>query len=213
VEARDLLRAFPDYRATLGPGRRQVLDAYVPQDLAFRVVGTGSVGLDDYLVLLYGNGHGDPLFLQVKEERSTCWSPYLGRARGERDGHPHQGRRTAEGQLRTQTVADPFLGWTRFGGRDFLVRQWSDHKAAVDVGMLERREVLDDYVALCGEVLAKAHVRTGDGAMLAGYCGTGESLDAALAQFALAYADQTEADHELLCKAIQRGRLAAARRV
>jgi len=200
------LAALGAYRETLGPGPRQMLDRYVAADVAFKVVGTGSVGVEVYLVLLYGNGPGDPLFLQLKEEDATCWRPFSrSRSRGET---PHQGRRVAEGQLRTQTVADPFLGWTRVGARHFVVRQWSDHKASVDVRLLDRGAI-EGYAALCGEVLAKAHARTGDAAMLSGYCGAGEVLDRALARFALDYADQAEADHARLRKAIRAGRLKA----
>lgn len=203
-----LPRSLVAYRSTLGLGRQQVLDAYAPWDLASKVVGTGSVGVEVYLVLLYGNGANDPLFLQIKEEDPTCWRPYLRTAGDYSAAYPHQGRRSAEGQLRTQTVADPFLGWTRFGGKDFLVRQWSDHKASVDVSMLSDGTI-HDYAVLCGEVLAKAHARTGDAAMLAGYCGTSDRLDEAVGTFALAYADQTEADHALLRKAIRDGKLRA----
>jgi uncharacterized protein (DUF2252 family) len=202
-----VLAALGPYRETLGLGRQQILDRYEAADVAFKVVGTGSVGVEVYLVLLYGNGPDDPLFLQLKEEDASCWRPFLGAAGDGRD-RPHQGRRAAEGQLRTQTVADPFLGWTRIGTKDFLVRQWSDHKASLDVRLLDP-DTIAEYAALCGEVLAKAHARTGDAAMLAGYCGRGDALDRALARFALAYADQAEADHARLRKAIRAGRLRA----
>jgi uncharacterized protein (DUF2252 family) len=202
-----VLAALGAYRETLGPGRQQVLDRYVAFDVAFKVVGTGSIGVEVYLVLLYGNGPGDPLFLQLKEEDASCWLPFVGARRYARE-YPHQGRRTAEGQLRTQTVADTFLGWTRIGKKDFVVRQWSDHKASADVRLLGR-EAIEDYAGLCGEVLAKAHARTGDAAMLSGYCGRGEALDRALARFALRYANQAEADHARLRKAIQAGKLRA----
>jgi hypothetical protein len=127
--------------------------------------------------------------------------------------YPHQGQRAAEGVFRTQTEADPFLGWMQIAGKDFLVRQWSDHKAGVDVKMLKKETVFADYAVLCGRVLAKAHARTGDGAKLAGYCGMSERLDVAIAAFALKYADQTEADHEQLCRAIKKGQLKAMRGV
>ena len=202
LEVEKVLGSLAEYRTTLGPSGLQMLDAYVPFDTAFRVVGTGSIGVDNYLILLYGSGVDDPLFLQLKEEDSSCWRPYLPTAVDYERRYPHQGRRTAEGQLRTQTVADPFLGWTRIGGKDFVVRQWSDHKATINVGMLRKRAVLEDYAALCGQVLAKAHARTGDAAMLSGYCGRSERLDAAVASFAMAYAEQTERDYERFRKSI-----------
>ena len=202
---RRVFRALAPYRATLGPGRQQLLDAYSPHDAAFKVVGTGSVGLEVYLVLLYGNGPRDPLFIQVKEQDPTCWRPYL-RGGPYRRLHPHDGRRAAEGQLRTQTMGDPFIGWTELGGKDFLVRQWSDHKASVNVGLLASG-AFPDYADLCGEVLAKAHARTGDAGALSGYCGRGGALGDALAAFAAAYADQVEADYARFTKALKRGEL------
>jgi hypothetical protein len=41
--------------------------------------------------------------------------------------------------------------------------------------------------------------------MIAGYAGAGDKLDQALAKFARAYADQTEADHAVLVQAVRRG--------
>jgi hypothetical protein len=46
--------------------------------------------------------------------------------------------------------------------------------------------------------------------MIAGYAGGSDKLDQALARFARAYADQTEADHAVLVKAVRRGSLPVA---
>lgn len=203
AEATAVVGGLAAYRDSLGAGRQQVLDAYRPHDLAFRVVGVGSVGVEAYLLLMYGNGPEDPLFLQIKQVDGCCWAPYVS------SGVPdHHGRRAAEAQARTQTVSDPFLGWTRIAGKDFLVRQWSDHKASISVASLTGRSLLD-YAELCGEVLAKSHARTGDAAMLAGYCGSGDNLDQAIGKFAVWYADQAERDHARLRKAITAGELQA----
>jgi len=202
-EAKGVLLGLEAYRGTLGPARKQAFDAYAPWDLAFRVVGTGSVGVEDYLVLLYGTNADDPLFLQVKEADASCWQPYTREHRAALA--THHGRRVAEGQQRTQTVVDPFLGFTAFGGKTFLVRQWSDHKATADVRLLAQGGAFLDYASLCGEVLAKAHARTGDAAVLCGYCGRGEAFVLALEHFAFAYADQVEADHARFKKAVKKG--------
>jgi uncharacterized protein (DUF2252 family) len=210
AEATPVLRALGAYRTTLGPGRQALLDLYGPRDVASKVAGVGSVGVRAYLVLLMGNGPGDPLFLLMKEQDSTCWRPHLAGAKGYARAYPHQGRRAAEGQLRTQTVSDPFLGWTTLGGRDYLVRQWSDHKASLDVSLLAS-DAFSEVASLCGEVLAKAHARTGDAAVLVGYCGGNDRLDGAIARFALAYGDQVEADHARFRRALARGDFGSGR--
>ena len=70
------------YRETLLPERQHFFDLYRPLDVAFRVVGTGSVGLRDYIVYLEGNGSDDPLFLQIKEEPGLGVCPVPGRDGG-----------------------------------------------------------------------------------------------------------------------------------
>ena len=203
--ARAVLAALGTYRQTISAGRQLILDAYHPVDVAFKVVGTGSIGTRNYVVLLFGNGRDDPLFLQVKEELPSCYRAHLPKA----PACPHQGQRVAQGQQRMQTVTDPFLGWTTIGTKQYLVRQLADHKAAVNPTAL-KGEALAEYALVCGETLAKAHARTGDAAALAGYCGSSLKLDKAMEKFARSYAEQTYQDYEAFLKAIQSGRIKAA---
>ena len=191
-----VLASLPQYVKTISPSHQWILHAYAPVDVAFKIVGTGSVGTRDYVVLLFGRGVQDPLILQVKEELPSCYAPYLRRVPAAK----HEGQRVADGQLKMQTVADPFLGYTTIEGRDFLVRQLSDHKASIDLANLRGKALLE-YAVVCGELLAKGHARSKCG-VIAGYCGTSSRLDAAIAKFAKAYADQTERDFEEFKKAI-----------
>ncbi len=59
-----------------------------------------------------------------------------------------------------------------------------------------RSPAFREYCALCGWALALAHAKSGDAASISGYCGKSAALDEALARFSLAYARQTEQDHE-----------------
>lgn len=174
--------------------------------MGFKVVGTGSVGSRDYIVLALGRGVRDPLMLQVKESFASAYAPFVG------DDGTHPGRRVAEGQRRMQTWSDPLIGWTSIGGRPFLVRQLSDHKASVEPDEL-RGAALQEYAAVCGQIFAKAHARTGDAAAIAAYCGAGTRFDRALDRFAVAYADQTSADYERFVRAIRAGRVSVRRDV
>jgi uncharacterized protein (DUF2252 family) len=193
--ARQVLDSLATYAETLQPERRHFLGQFTPLDVAFKVVGTGSVGLRDYCVYMQGNGAKDPLFLQVKEEVHSAYTPYLG------ESPSHQGRRVVEGQRAMQFQSDPFLGWTTIEGRDFLVRQLNDHKAAIALSELNiKPAALLEYAALCGETLARGHARSGDAAMIAGYIGTSARFDAAIAHFAVEYAAQTERDWQALVR-------------
>ncbi len=192
AQARAVLASLQDYRKNLLPERQHFFAQYRPVDVGFKVVGTGSVGLRDYLVYLEGNGRGDPLFLQIKEEPASAYAKYL-----EYHGPHHEGQRVADGQRAMQFLSDPFLGWTTIGHRQYLVRQLNDHKASIEVEDLKGSGLLE-YAEMCGELLARGHSRSGDACMLAGYIGSGGRFAEAIMKFAMAYADQTERDWVVL---------------
>jgi len=215
-QARDIQKAllsiFRRYRSTLPDDRRHLLEQYRIVDVARKVVGVGSVGTRAWIALCLGRDGGDPLFLQFKEAQPSVLEAHLGRSR-----YANHGRRVVEGQQLMQAAGDIMLGWTRISGfdgeqRDFYVRQLWDGKGSVD---------LEDptphgtgiYAKMCGWTLARAHARSGDGIAIAAYLGTGDSFPRAVADFAAAYADQNERDHEELAKAVESGRIAAERGV
>jgi uncharacterized protein (DUF2252 family) len=200
-QAAAVLASLGPYRQTLEPQRQHLLSLYRPVDVAFKVVGTGSVGLRDYCIYFEGNGPNDPLFLQIKEEPASGYAPYLPDA----DPPRHNGQRTAEGQKAMQAQSDPFLGWTHFGGRDYLVRQLNDHKGSIDLEDLAGGG-LEAYAEVCGELLARGHARSGDPLILAGYIGSGDGFAEALAKFGALYADQTEKDWQALCRSDRVGK-------
>jgi uncharacterized protein (DUF2252 family) len=199
--AASVLAALSPYRQLLEPQRQHLLSLYRPVDVAFKVVGTGSVGLRDYCIYFEGNSPADPLFLQIKEEPASAYAPYLP---GAQPPH-HNGQRVAEGQKAMQAQSDPFLGWTHFGGRDYLVRQLNNHKGSIDLEDLAGG-ALEAYAELCGELLARGHARSGDPLILAGYIGSGDGFAEALAKFGALYADQTEKDWNELKRSAKAGK-------
>jgi uncharacterized protein (DUF2252 family) len=209
--AEQVLGSLTKYTESLLPERRHFLAQYRPVDVAFKVVGTGSVGLRDYCVLMEGNGAKDPLFLQIKEEVASGYAPYVGMT-ARRVG-VHHGRRVVEGERAMQLQSDPFLGWTTMDGRDYLVRQLNDHKAAIQLESLKAAALLE-YAAVCGEMLARGHARAGDCAMIAGYLERSTRFDEAVGSFAEGYADQTELDWKQLVGSLKKaGRKVVAKKV
>ncbi len=193
--AATVLASLGPYKETLEPQRRHLLQFYRPVDVAFKVVGTGSVGLRDYCIYMEGNGPGDPLFLQIKEEAASAYAPYLP------DAHPaaHNGQRVVEGARFMQIQTDPFLGWTHIGSRQYLVRQLKDHKGSIEIQDLAGTN-LRAYAEVCGELLARGHARSGNPQVISGYIGAGSAFAESLAEFGVNYADQTEKDWEQLKK-------------
>jgi uncharacterized protein (DUF2252 family) len=198
AEADRIVASLGKYVESLSPERQKFFLQYRPVDVAFKVVGTGSIGLRDYCIYMVGNGPKDPLFIQIKEEVASAYAPYLCHSRANGNHHLHQGRRVVEGERLMQLQSDPFLGWTTLEGRDYLVRQLNDHKASVKLDDLKQAGLVE-YARVCGDLLARGHARAGDYSMLSGYLGVSGRFEAAVANFAMAYADQTDRDwHELV---------------
>jgi uncharacterized protein (DUF2252 family) len=203
AKAAAVLASLEPYRQMLEPQRQHLLSFYRPLDVAFKVVGTGSVGLRDYCIYFEGNGPEDPLFLQIKEEPASAYTPWLPDARPP----AHNGQRVAEGQRAMQVQSDPFLGWTHIGARQYLVRQLNDHKGSIELTDLAGGG-LEAYAEVCGELLARGHARSSDPLAISGYLGSGESFAEALAAFGSLYADQTEKDWKELRRARKAGKKA-----
>jgi len=149
-KAKEVLGALAGYRHNLAPDRRHLFDLFRSIDVGFKVVGTGSVGLRDYVVLFEGGGARDPMFLQIKQEVASAYAKYVEAA------VPHEGRRAAEGQRAIQPISDLLLGWTTVGHHHYLVRQLNDHKGSIDLQNL-RGEGLQSLALVAGELLARGH--------------------------------------------------------
>jgi uncharacterized protein (DUF2252 family) len=205
VDMRTLIR---DYRTSLVPDRRHLLEQYRLVDMARKVVGVGSVGTRCWILLLEGIDGGDPLFLQAKEAGASVLEEFTG---GKHRGQ--HGERVVNGQRLMQAASDIFLGWQRAVGvdgvrRDFYVRQLRDWKASLPPEQMVPAG-MTVYGRLCGWTLARAHARAGDRVAIAAYLGRKDTFDQAIADFAISYADQNEKDHGRLLEEIASGRVEA----
>ncbi|GGP26547.1 DUF2252 domain-containing protein [Silvimonas amylolytica] len=194
-----------EYVSTIAPSHRQLLERFSLHDMAFKVVGVGSVGTR-CLVALLMDDQGKPLFMQIKEARDSVLAPYVKC----KSPLQHQGRRVVDGQRMMQASSDIFLGWsTGPSGRHFYFRQLRDQKVSAQVDLYDT-ERLKGYARACGWALARAHARAGGmAAEVSGYMGKSDSMPTALAKYAMAYADQVDIDYEVFSKACRSGRLQA----
>jgi uncharacterized protein (DUF2252 family) len=194
------LKFTEEYKQSLQADRRRLYERYRYQDSVVKVVGVGSVGTRCYLSLLLAD-EDDPLFLQFKEARRSVLESPRGKSR-----YANQGYRVVEGIHVMQAASDIFLGWASTKGHDYYVRQFRDMKVSAEVETF-RPSTLVGYADMCGWALARAHAKAGDAAMIAGYLGSSDQFDDALAQYSEAYADQAERDYESFQAAIRSGRL------
>jgi uncharacterized protein (DUF2252 family) len=196
--------AFDRYLQTLSSERRELIAQFELHDIAFKVVGVGSVGTF-CLVMLFVDSHGKPLFLQVKEARPSVISRYF-----KGNGVAHQGERVVSGQRLLQAASDAFLGWTTGpAGREFYFRQLRDMKVSAEVERMSNT-ILQGYARICGWALARAHAKaSGKAVEIAAYLGNGNRFADALTEYALAYATQNQKDYDAFMRACRSGKLEA----
>jgi uncharacterized protein (DUF2252 family) len=199
------ITTLDEYKKNVSLGVRWLVERFAVVDVAYKVVGVGSVGTICGIILLM-SGQGDPLFLQFKQARQSVLEPYCGASPFE-----HAGQRVVVGQRAMQTASDMFLGWATGTGkmhRHFYLRQLNDAKIKPVIEIMKPIN-LKNYAGLCGRVLARAHARTGDPVVLTGYMGKSTAFEDALVDFSIAYAKQNERDHAALLAAVRNGKIEA----
>jgi uncharacterized protein (DUF2252 family) len=194
------------YRDSLDDQAQVLAARYHYVDAAHKVVGVGSVGTRAWIALLFGRDEQDPLFLQMKEAGPSVLEPFAGASNFDNHGH-----RVVAGQRLTQAASDVLLGWLTVEGidgkkRDFYVRQLWDGKGSAEIETMTA-PTMATYAGLCGWSLARAHARTGDRRAIASYLGHSDKFDHAIAEFSEAYADQNQADYEVVIAAERAGTL------
>ena len=195
--------AWARYRESLSESLKVLYDRYHFCDLAIKVVGVGSVGTL-CAIALFMSREDDPIFLQIKEANASILERYAGASK-----YSNHGQRVVVGQRLMQSASDLFLGWgIGENGRHFYVRQLRDMKTSAIIEDFNPAD-LRSYGRVCGWALARAHARSGDSAVIAGYMGSSGIFDDAMCDFAIEYADQAQSDHRAFVRAVRQGRIKA----
>ena len=164
---------------------------------ARKVVGVGSVGTRAWILLLRrARQRRRRCSCRPRRRRPRCSSPSSARA-----SYGNHGQRVVVGQRLMQAASDIFLGWLRVEGLDGVscattTCASSTTGRAAPTSRASACPGATLYARLCGATLARAHARRGDRIAIASYLGNGDAFDRALADFAVAYADQNERDYE-----------------
>lgn len=190
-------RRFGNYLESLPLERQVLIEKYEIIDSAMKVVGVGSVGTFCAIILMMG-GDKDPLFLQLKEAQSSVLEPYM-----PRQPFATHGERVLYGQKLMQSASDILLGhFIGDSGRHYYIRQLRDVKISVNIDKYRFKDMIS-YAQRCAWALAKAHARSGDPAIIAGYIGKSDAFSTALTEFGFAYAKQCNQDYNTFISAYQ----------
>ncbi|WP_038344868.1 DUF2252 domain-containing protein [Acinetobacter sp. A47] len=193
---------FQLYRESLKYDRQVLFDRYQCTDVAFKVVGVGSVGTRA-AVALFEDADRDPLILQMKEATPSILDPLFMQT------VPHEGERVVRGQQLMQAASDIFLGFSSEGQQHYLVRQLRDMKVSIDLTGMDEA-FFYEYADSCGLALAHAHAKAGNADVLKGYLGEGNTIISTLQSYALQAAARNLTDYQQFMNAIADARIELA---
>ena len=192
---------FRQYRDSLKYDRQVLFDRYQRTDVAFKVVGVGSVGTRS-AIALFQDADREPLILQMKEANPSILSPLFP------EKVKHEGERVVYGQQLMQAASDIFLGYSTLG-QHFHVRQLRDMKISVDLTDMDD-EYFHEYAESCGLALAHAHAKAGNADVLMGYLGEGNTMVEVLQEYATQSMERNLNDYQHFMNEIADGRIQIA---
>ena len=192
---------FRQYRDSLKHDRQVLFDRYQRTDVAFKVVGVGSVGTRS-AIALFQDADREPLILQMKEANPSILSPLFS------EKVKHEGERVVYGQQLMQAASDIFLGYSTLG-QHFHVRQLRDMKISVDLTDMDD-EYFHEYAESCGLALAHAHAKAGNADVLMGYLGEGNTMVEVLQEYATQSMERNLNDYQHFMNEIADGRIQIA---
>jgi len=128
-------------------------------DVARRIAGTGSLGLERYVILVYGYGDGYHYLLDLKYQPGSSLAPYL---RTPQPAWANEAERVAVLQHRSQAIAPAFLSTLVDGKQSYLLKELMPQQDRLHLrhwnGKISR---LQKVVHSMGELVAWQHIRTG----------------------------------------------------
>jgi uncharacterized protein (DUF2252 family) len=176
-------------------------------DVGFRVAGTGSLGLDRYLILVTGKGSpARNYLLDFKQQLPSALAPYLIQPQPQ---WANQATRVMQVQKLVQPAPPALLAAIEFNGGSYLLRelQPTQDKIELKTDRISLRQ-LEKLIETVGQIAAFAHLH-GSGKM-------GASIDRDLIEFgrnlawqqqllsyAINYARQVSIDYQDFCLATQ----------
>jgi uncharacterized protein (DUF2252 family) len=182
-------------------------------DVARRIAGTGSLGVDRYVILVEGKGSPDGNYLiDLKEALPSSVAP---RVKTKQPAWGTEAQRVVEIQRRCQAMSQAFLHAVEFNQRPYVLRglQPSEDRVALSAwnGKLPR---LESVVRNMGELSAWAQLRSGgrQGSAIADQLiefGNRKDWQMPLIELALQCETQVVEDWKTYCEAYDRGAFAA----
>lgn len=131
-------------------------DFYYPLDMARRVAGTGSLGLERYVVLVVGD-KAKPRLIDMKKISTSALSPYL--LIKQANWHS-EAQRVATIQSFTQAIPPALLKPTNALSNSYLIKELQPTQDRLNISLWNGNLTkLDDVFETMAEIVAWGHIR------------------------------------------------------
>jgi uncharacterized protein (DUF2252 family) len=213
-------RAYVDYLATIPEDKR------APRDLFYDLrdvvwvsgFGIGSAGLPAYNLLLEGHNQAldNDVVLSMKQANVPAVSRFVDREPVE-SYFEHEAHRTVVSQHALQVHTDQLLGYTQIDGVGYVVAERSPYEIDFSWDDLHEPSEIGPVVEQLGRATAKVHCASDEDSdqSLVNFSvehavadvieGRRKVFVAALADFAVQYAERVRRDHALFVEAFRQG--------
>ena len=130
-------------------------------DIGRRIAGTGSLGVERFVVLVEGKGSPDGNYmLDIKEAKPSAMIPHLMRLGIAQPDWPDEACRVVSAQNRMQAVDHAFLHPVKLGGLPCILKGLQPSEDRVSIGEWGKKlDRLKDVVATMGRILAWDQLR------------------------------------------------------
>jgi uncharacterized protein (DUF2252 family) len=131
-------------------------------DVALRIAGTGSLGVERFVVLVEGKGSPDGNYLlDIKEAKPSAMVPHLARMGIRQPAWPDEASRVVAVQKRMQAVDHAFLQPVKLGVLPCILKGLQPSEDRVAIGEWGKRlDRLQDVASTMGRILAWDELRS-----------------------------------------------------
>lgn len=182
---------------------------YKVLDVAYRVAGTGSLGLERYVLLLEGNGEGNHYLLDMKIANPSCLTPYVKLKQPE---WRNEADRIVKIQKRMQLFPLAFLNLIECEQRWFVLKELQPSQDSMDFKICKGNlDKLDSVISSFAEIVAWDQLRSSgrQGSAIADeLIAFGNSVSQwheNLLHYSINYAKKVQQDYQEYCEAYDAG--------
>lgn len=137
--------------------RDEMLKKYKPIDIANRIAGTGSVGLDRYVLLVQGRVSLSYHLLDIKQATPSSLKPYIP---FKQPAWPNEAERIITQQKRIQHVSPALLHSIKLGRKYFVLKELQPTQDRMDLALCKGNlEKLQGIITTMASITASAQLR------------------------------------------------------